>query len=441
MIKNFNGVPMLKSSEDCKKFSKSVSYETLVIGAATIGRECVQTRRLSKGSADKPLTAVGTLTSLLCNSAKVKALSFLRLRGASGAQGISAPASCREAHKRRFILNQWILRFVCTPLRMTIPTLALLFTLITTAESQAEVINCVNGKYADGTACEKCGDNCNWSFDTMSGKLSVTGSGKMYDYSGTWVDHKWVTNNPWANMSIMSKIKSVDVQGVENIGSSAFSGSGLSLKQANIGDSVKSIGQGAFYWADIKEITLPESLEELKKSAFEYSGLTGAVIPDSVTDINSRAFAFNDNFSTVIIPDTLKNIDGLAIFSQNYDMVKIICKGSEKTCAELKKQAQSRGYNVDDNFSYANSEQCTKSYIYENGVCHKRNEYQCNSTENYYWNGSGCVYRPSNGKISCYGTSHKENDGYCDRIRYTPAEAAQVLRDEDKNEVTITFKK
>ena len=105
MIKNFNGVPMLKSSEDCKKFSKSVSYETLVIGAATIGRECVQTRRLSKGSADKPLTAVGTLTSLLCNSAKVKALSFLRLRGASGAQGISAPASCREAHKRRFLFN------------------------------------------------------------------------------------------------------------------------------------------------------------------------------------------------------------------------------------------------------------------------------------------------------------------------------------------------
>ena len=32
-----------------------------------------------------------------------KALSFLRLRGASGAQGISAPASCRKAHKRRFL--------------------------------------------------------------------------------------------------------------------------------------------------------------------------------------------------------------------------------------------------------------------------------------------------------------------------------------------------
>ena len=35
-----------------------------------------------------------------------KALSFLRLRGASGAQGISAPASCREAHKRRFLNSE-----------------------------------------------------------------------------------------------------------------------------------------------------------------------------------------------------------------------------------------------------------------------------------------------------------------------------------------------
>ena len=67
----FSKAQMLETSEDCDKYSTSVSYETLVIGATTIGREYKQTRRLSKGSADKPLTAVGTLTSLLCNSAKV----------------------------------------------------------------------------------------------------------------------------------------------------------------------------------------------------------------------------------------------------------------------------------------------------------------------------------------------------------------------------------
>ena len=71
MRKNFNSVQMLETSEVCDKFSKSVSYETLVGGTTTTGRELKQTRRLFLSSANKPLTAVGTLTSLLCNSAKV----------------------------------------------------------------------------------------------------------------------------------------------------------------------------------------------------------------------------------------------------------------------------------------------------------------------------------------------------------------------------------
>ena len=39
MRKNFNSVPMLETSDVCNKYSKSVSYETLVGGTTTIGRE------------------------------------------------------------------------------------------------------------------------------------------------------------------------------------------------------------------------------------------------------------------------------------------------------------------------------------------------------------------------------------------------------------------
>ena len=39
------------------------------------------------------------------------------------------------------------------------------------------------------------------------------------------------------------------------------------------------------------------------------------------------------------------------------------------------------------------------------------------------------------------GASFRLNDGECDRIRYTPAEAAKVLTDDNNNSVTITFKK
>ena len=42
MNKVFNSVQMLETSENCDKYSKSVSYETLVIGATTTSREIKQ---------------------------------------------------------------------------------------------------------------------------------------------------------------------------------------------------------------------------------------------------------------------------------------------------------------------------------------------------------------------------------------------------------------
>ena len=39
------------------------------------------------------------------------------------------------------------------------------------------------------------------------------------------------------------------------------------------------------------------------------------------------------------------------------------------------------------------------------------------------------------------GENYRDMGGWCNRIRYTPAEAAEVLRDDNSNSVTITFKK
>ena len=141
-------------------------------------------------------------------------------------------------------------------------TSAALFYFGTAIETQAEVISCVNGKYANGEACERCGDNCNWSFDTTSGKLSVSGSGKMYDYNGYWdsENNVYFSDTPWNSFS--GHIKSVDVQGVSNIGKRAFWGTSGALRTATIADSVTSIGQGAFYNANLAGITLPETLEK-----------------------------------------------------------------------------------------------------------------------------------------------------------------------------------
>ena len=61
--------------------------------------------------------------------------------------------------------------------------------------------------------------------------------------------------------------------------------------------------------------------------------------------------------------------------------------------------------------------------------------------KNYFWNGKECLREPDVTKRQCCADVCKDMGGWCNRIRYTPAEAAQVLNDDNTNEVTITFRK
>ena len=71
MRKNFNSVQMLKSSEDCDKYSKRVSYETLVGGTTTTGRGIKQKE-----------------SSLILSKAKIQAIfKFVRSSASGGAGG------------------------------------------------------------------------------------------------------------------------------------------------------------------------------------------------------------------------------------------------------------------------------------------------------------------------------------------------------------------
>ena len=70
MKKCFNNVQMFKSSENCDKFSKSVSYETLVAGTTTIGRGIKQKE-----------------SSLILRKAKFQAIFKFVLSSASGGAG------------------------------------------------------------------------------------------------------------------------------------------------------------------------------------------------------------------------------------------------------------------------------------------------------------------------------------------------------------------
>ena len=112
-----------------------------------------------------------------------------------------------------------------------------------------------------------CGESVNWSLDTQTGLLEITGSGEMedYDYDGA----------PWYNRT--------------------------NIKECVIENSVTSIGSYAFlYCTGLTSITIPESVTSIGDFAFDVcTGLTSITIPESVTSIGDYAFAGCTNIKTI----------------------------------------------------------------------------------------------------------------------------------------------
>lgn len=131
----------------------------------------------------------------------------------------------------------------------------------------------------------ECGSGLTWSYDSKSAVLSISGNGKMTDYSSS-------SEVPW--ISAKAYIKTITVSsGVEHIGSYAFYGASA-LETVNLPDSVASVGDYAFAYATaLENAALPEALTALGDSAFEgCSALVAAFVPASVTELGKNVFAF-----------------------------------------------------------------------------------------------------------------------------------------------------
>ena len=178
-----------------------------------------------------------------------------------------------------------------------------------------------------------------------------------------------------------------------------------------------------------------------------------------------------------------------------------MCRGDEISCATTVAQIRARGYT--GTISYPTDKSSCEGagvslFVWDGSKCGRRNATQCNSVAKYYYNStsnqcqvlpktesactgtdidwdaenSKCINKnaiaapagdpvtpveetpqqvtaascAADGKVlqgkecvSSCGASFRLNDGECDRIRYTPAEAAQYLKDTD-NEIIMTFK-
>lgn len=147
-----------------------------------------------------------------------------------------------------------------------------------------------------------CGDNLTWEYDKFTATLSISGIGKMYNYS----DYRDV---PW--YSVRGSIKSVILSdGVTSIGARTFV-SCSNLTSVDIPDGVTSIEEDAFAnCSHLTTIDLPKSLQWIEGGAFfECTGLTSISIPDGVTSIGWSTFYRCISMTAVILPDSVASID------------------------------------------------------------------------------------------------------------------------------------
>lgn len=109
----------------------------------------------------------------------------------------------------------------------------------------------------------KCGENAVWTFDEETGKLTISGTGPMYDYGrqnvNSWIDA------PWYN--IQNSIISIDIQdGITYIGKETFSNC-TKVKQVTIAASVTEVADDVFYnWGVLESIHYMGSCADLNIS-------------------------------------------------------------------------------------------------------------------------------------------------------------------------------
>ncbi len=400
-------------------------------------RDCVKNmeQKAYRVSAKRDLYARSPNVSRLKMTEKV--LSFLRLRGASGAQGISAPASCRKAHKRRFILNPWILRFAKTQLRMTIPALALIFTLITTGESRADeetpvckeghgyTVTCIE-KLSDANGNNSCGDNCSYRVINENGqqvlhiyKTDISKSASIRD--GAFSPYYYADNQVKDAQNKVIPLQNIVLDNdFENIGNYAFANSGAQILNANGKFVFNNIGSYSTYGNNRVTLNGDVYLNNPLVTSLERANIKGdVIISENMQTMPGWVLGSSNIDGNIIIPDS---VDSIKYFAVNVSNItgKIYCASGAKACYDMAKKGCEES---------SNNEACFQSL---NSLSKKFSVYP-----------DGCEKLEANLKCTkCKSASFKlEDDGWCLRKIYTPAEAAEVLKDDNTNEVTITFKK
>ena len=163
----------------------------------------------------------------------------------------------------------------------------------------------VHVHFAKDHASGQCGENVFWTLDSETGNLTISGEGKMYNYS--------FDGSPFFDKT---SIKSVIIEsGVTSIGDYAFFVCS-SLTSIVIPNSVTSIGDYAFsYCGSLTSIVIPDSVTSIGSSAFtNCKSLTNVKLGSRVSFIGVNGFAECESIRSISLPDSIVSI-GNKVFS------------------------------------------------------------------------------------------------------------------------------
>ena len=176
-----------------------------------------------------------------------------------------------------------------------------------------------------------CGTNATWEFNSTTGKLTISGTGDMWDYK---FDYTYdVPGTPWYDYN--DDIKTVEIsEGITTVGTMAFY-SLTELTSVSIPSTVKKIKGYAFsYCRYLSSLTFAgkSKLEFIGDHSFLSVNLTDIVLPEGVTTIDYNAFGNSSSIKSVTLPSTISSINVNAFaHCENLDNIYIYSDPSKLT--------------------------------------------------------------------------------------------------------------
>lgn len=155
-----------------------------------------------------------------------------------------------------------------------------------------------------------CGEGITWSFESVTGTLTISGNGPMYNSSK---NKSTLTGDEYGSASwykYRGNINNLVIEyGVTYIGNYSFYDC-EAITSVTLPESITSIGEGAFeHCTGLTSVTFPKSLTEIGVTAFENcSHLASVYIPDGVTNLGDGAFHKCWNLANIRISTNLTDL-------------------------------------------------------------------------------------------------------------------------------------